>query len=67
MVGKQIKKYRIAQNLSLSELAKRADVSKSYLSSIERDIHTNPSIQFLGKIASVLGVSVETLLQGEEE
>lgn len=64
MVGKQIKKYRLEQNLSLSELAKRADVSKSYLSAIERNIHTNPSIQYLGKIASVLAVPVERLLRG---
>lgn len=65
MIGKQIKKLRIEKNLSLSELAENAGVAKSYLSSIERSIQTNPSIQFLGKVSIVLDVPVELLLQGK--
>jgi XRE family transcriptional regulator, master regulator for biofilm formation len=62
MIGKRIKELRMKKGLSLSELAERADVAKSYLSSIEREIQTNPSIQFLEKLASVLDVSVEVLI-----
>lgn len=62
MIGEQVKRYRLERGLSLSELAERAGVAKSYLSSIERNIQSNPSIQFLEKVAAVLGVSVETLL-----
>ncbi|MGO4888324.1 helix-turn-helix domain-containing protein [Anaerobacillus sp. MEB173] len=62
MIGEKVKKYRKEKGLSLSELAERAGVAKSYLSSIERNIQSNPSIQFLDKISSVLDVSVETLL-----
>ncbi|WP_078552719.1 helix-turn-helix domain-containing protein [Bacillus alkalicellulosilyticus] len=67
MIGEQVKKYRKEKGLSLSELAETAGVAKSYLSSIERNIQSNPSIQFLEKISSVLGVSVETLLHGDNE
>lgn len=62
MVGKRIKQLRTEKKLSLSELADRAGVAKSYLSSIERDIQSNPSIHFLEKIAAVLDVSVQTLI-----
>ncbi len=51
--------------MSLSELAEKAGVAKSYLSSIERNIQSNPSIHFLEKIASVLDISVHLLLHGE--
>ncbi|MDQ0231954.1 helix-turn-helix domain-containing protein [Metabacillus malikii] len=62
MIGPRIKKYRTQKNLSLSELAERAGVAKSYLSSIERNLQSNPSVQFLEKVSSVLGVSVNVLL-----
>ena len=51
--------------MSLSELAERAGIAKSYLSSIERNIQSNPSIQFLEKISSVLDIPVNSLLQGD--
>ncbi|MCH1624872.1 helix-turn-helix domain-containing protein [Ferdinandcohnia quinoae] len=66
MIGQRIKAYRMQKKLSLSELADRAGVAKSYLSSIERNLQSNPSIQFLEKISSVLGVSVNTLLHEED-
>jgi XRE family transcriptional regulator of biofilm formation len=65
MIGQRIKKYRLQRELSLSELAERAGVAKSYLSSIERNLQSNPSIQFLEKVSSVLGVSVKILLNDE--
>lgn len=45
--------------MSLTELAEQAGVAKSYLSSLERNLQSNPSIQFLEKISAVLGVSVD--------
>jgi XRE family transcriptional regulator of biofilm formation len=65
MIGNRIQTLRKEKGLSLSELADRAGIAKSYLSSIERDIQSNPSIQFLEKIASVLEVDVQTLLMEE--
>ncbi|MDX5476454.1 MAG: helix-turn-helix domain-containing protein [Bacillaceae bacterium] len=66
MIGERIKKYRQLRKLSMSELAERAGVAKSYLSSIERNLQSNPSVQFLEKVSAVLGVSVNTLLHDEE-
>jgi XRE family transcriptional regulator, master regulator for biofilm formation len=62
MIGERIKKLRLQKKMSLSELAEQAGVAKSYLSSIERNLQSNPSIQFLEKISAVLGVSVHTFI-----
>lgn len=62
MVGSRMKQLRKKRGFSLSELADRAGVAKSYLSSIENGKKSNPSIQILEKISSVLGVNIETLL-----
>lgn len=66
MIGDRIKKYRLQKGISLTELAERADVAKSYLSSIERNIKSNPSIQFLEKVSKELEVSVDALLTDDE-
>jgi XRE family transcriptional regulator, master regulator for biofilm formation len=62
MIGDRVKKLRQEKKMSLSELALQAGVAKSYLSSLERNLQTNPSIQFLEKIATVLGVPVDNLI-----
>lgn len=66
MIGEKIKELRQDKKMSLSELAEKANVAKSYLSSIERNLQTNPSIQFIEKISNVLGVSVNELIQEEQ-
>src|SRR3954449_8394054 len=65
MIGKNIYWLRKEKGLTLSELAERANVAKSYLSNIERDINQNPSINIVEKIAQVLNVDVKTLINGE--
>ncbi|MFQ3544380.1 helix-turn-helix domain-containing protein [Halobacillus rhizosphaerae] len=65
MIGNRIQQIRKDRHMSLSELAERAGVAKSYLSSIERNIQTNPSVQFLEKISNELKVSINYLLHGE--
>ncbi|AND38629.1 MULTISPECIES: helix-turn-helix domain-containing protein [Cytobacillus] len=62
MIGDRVKKLRQDKKMSLSELADQAGVAKSYLSSLERNLQTNPSIQFLEKIAGVLNVPVDHLI-----
>ena len=57
-MGQRIQKLRLEKGFSLSELADRADVAKSYLSNVERNIQSNPSIQFIEKIADALQVSI---------
>lgn len=66
MIGKNIYSIRKSRGLSLSELAERAKVSKSYLSNIERNLHHNPSVNVLEKIALVLDVELQDLLYSEE-
>jgi XRE family transcriptional regulator, master regulator for biofilm formation len=65
-LGLQIKKYRLLQRLSLSKLAARAGISKSYLSGIESH-KTNPSAHMIQKIAKALEVPVEQLLDIQVE
>lgn len=59
VVGDRVKKLRKEKKISLTELAEQAGVAKSYLSSLERNLQSNPSIQFLEKIATVFGVSID--------
>ncbi len=49
----------------MSELAVRTGFAKSYISSIERGVQSNPSIHFVEEVAEALGVSVHYLVQGE--
>ncbi|WP_369900542.1 helix-turn-helix domain-containing protein [Bacillus manliponensis] len=65
MIGERIKRLRLQKGISLTELAEKAGVAKSYISSIERNLQQNPSIQFLTKIATVLHVSVDVLLHDD--
>lgn len=65
MIGKRIQSLRRERQLSLSELSRRANVAKSYLSAMERDVQTNPSLQVIERISKVLNVSVQSLV-GED-
>ncbi|RKD71130.1 transcriptional regulator [Sinobaca qinghaiensis] len=67
MIGERVKQLRKDRGLSLTELANQAGVAKSYLSALERDIQTNPSIQFLEKIAKVLNISVDLLIKEQTD
>jgi len=70
MIGQRIRTIRTKKKMSLSQLAERSLVTKSYLSQIERNICTNPSIEFVEKIAVALNVNPEVLLgwgQNEDE
>jgi XRE family transcriptional regulator of biofilm formation len=63
MIGKNISTIRKQRGLTLSELAIRTGISKSYLSNIERNLKQNPSIQVMEKIALVLKVDLKMLLK----
>jgi len=65
MLGDNIRKIREAKQMGLNELAKKADVSSSYLSSLERGVKNNPSIDMLEKIAKPLEISVNQLFDNE--
>lgn len=67
LLGERIKVLRKEKDMTISELAERAGIAKSYLSSIERNKQTNPSIQFIEKVSEALGVSVNDLLYDSDE
>ncbi|MEH7176568.1 helix-turn-helix domain-containing protein [Neobacillus vireti] len=63
MIGKKIKRLRQEKGYSITELGRLADVSKSYLSQLERGLQSNPSLQFLAKVSKPLETSIDYLLQ----
>jgi XRE family transcriptional regulator, master regulator for biofilm formation len=63
MIGKNIADIRKKRGYTLTELADLANISKSYLSNIERSINRNPSVEVMQKIATVLNVDLLTLLK----
>nr|WP_231620637.1 helix-turn-helix domain-containing protein [Fictibacillus sp. 7GRE50] len=65
IIGERVKKYRTEKGLSITALAEKAGVAKSYISALERNIQQNPSIQLLEKIAEVLDISVDHLIKEE--
>ncbi len=56
-IGEKIKDLRILNGLTQEELADRAELSKGFISQIERDL-TSPSISTLEDLLQCLGVSV---------
>lgn len=56
-----IKKIRQDKNISLYELSKRTDISRTYLRLIENNKKTNPSVRILEDIANALNVDVKDL------
>jgi transcriptional regulator with XRE-family HTH domain len=62
-LGAAIRAAREARGLSLRELARRVDVSPSFVSQVERG-KANPSVGTLYALVSVLGVSLNQLLGG---
>lgn len=60
-LGSFIRAQRQLAQLSLRDLAERAQVSNPYLSQIERGLH-EPSVKVIKGIADALNLSAETLL-----
>ncbi|MDH4450058.1 MAG: XRE family transcriptional regulator [Rhodoferax sp.] len=60
-VGFTLQAARKAQQLSLDELSKRAGVSKSMLSDVERN-QANPTVGVLWRLATALGIQLTDLL-----
>ncbi len=57
-IGSKIKRLRILNELTQEELAQRCDLTKGFISKIERDI-TSPSIATLMDILEALGTDVK--------
>jgi len=67
VIGDRIKEMRLQKRYSITRLAEKAQISKSYLSQIEKGSNSNPSLQMLHKIAASLGTSVDYLIDETNE
>ena len=64
-IGRRVRKLREERHLTQEALAEAAGVSVPYVSHIERGIK-KPSLGTLLRLSAVLGVTVDTLLRGNQ-
>ncbi len=65
-IGHKIKQLRIQKGLTLEELASRSELTKGFLSQMERNL-TSPSIATLNDILEALGSSLSEFFREEKE
>ena len=63
--GEQVRKLRLAMNLSQEELAFKAGVHRTYLGSIERG-ERNPSLKNIAAIAKALNITLSQLFSFDD-
>ena len=61
-LGKRIKELRLKHHLSQDELARKADVPYTTLTKIETGVIKKPSVYVVAKIAKVLNIKIEDLI-----
>ncbi|MBC8531887.1 helix-turn-helix domain-containing protein [Gehongia tenuis] len=64
-IGEKIKRLRVRYGLTQSELAARTDLSKGFISQLERDL-TSPSIATLMDILECLGTNLRDFFNEKE-
>lgn len=65
-IGHKIKQLRIKNALTLEELASRSELTKGFLSQVERNL-TSPSVSTLNDILEALGVTLASFFQETKE
>ena len=65
-IGRKIKSLRVGLNLTQEELADRTELSKSFISQVERDL-TSPSIATLVDILQALGTDLKEFFDDEPD
>lgn len=63
-IGKKIKQLRLKKGLTQEELGERTDLSKGFISQLERDLNS-PSIETLFSILNVLGCKPKDFFDDE--
>lgn len=64
MIGRNMKKIRLARTLSQIELAQRVGIRQPYISQMENGICNNPSLEILTNLAVALDVTITDLMEG---
>ncbi|QQK07442.1 cupin domain-containing protein [Miniphocaeibacter halophilus] len=65
-IGEKIKNRRVLLNLTQEELAERAELTKGFISQVERDL-TSPSVDSLFVILEALGTNMSEFFKEEVE
>lgn len=65
-IGNKLKALRVTKGLTQEELADRAELSKGFISQLERDL-TSPSIATLVDILQCLGTNLKDFFNDDEE
>jgi transcriptional regulator with XRE-family HTH domain len=66
MLGEEIRKARQAVGLTQEELSARANVDRSYISQLERDIKS-PTLDMLFRLCDAIGCSAARLVARVEK
>ena len=67
-IGEYVKQYRKSQGLSMQAFGEKCNLSRAYISILEKGINPTtgkpfaPTIETLNKIAEVTGVTIDALL-----
>ena len=64
-IGARLRSARLRQQLSLEQLAKSTDLTKGFISQLERDV-TSASVASLVKLCRAVGISVGSLFEPSE-
>ena len=65
-IGEKIKQLRVKNQLTLEELANRSELTKGFLSQVERNL-TSPSIATLEDILEALGTTLGEFFSEEKD
>lgn len=65
-IGHKIKQLRVQKGLTLEELASRSELTKGFLSQMERNL-TSPSIATLNDIVEALGTTLSEFFKEEKQ
>lgn len=65
-IGQRLKELRLAKALTLEELAARSELTKGFLSQLERDL-TSPSLSTLEDVLEALGTNLSEFFAQEKD
>ena len=65
-IGNKLRRLRLQRGLTQSELADRCELSKSFISLLERDL-TSPSLDTLSDLLETLGCDLPTFFREQDE
>jgi len=65
-IGKKLRELRLQNDLTLEDLASRCELTKGFLSQVERNL-TSPSISTLTDILEALGTNLSDFFREEKE